>query len=214
MKIAAISDLHGFLPEIPSCDLLLLGGDLCPIWDHSETAQRAFLDGPFRDWLEAVPARQVVGVAGNHDFLFERAPERVPDGLRWAYLQDSGCEFEGLRVWGSPWQTPFGDWAFNAEAEHRARIWSLIPAETDVLLLHGPPRGYGDRVARRDGQHEDTGCPLLLDRIRAIAPRLVVFGHIHQGRGAWSIGPTTLANVSYLDENYVPAHLPFIIDLA
>src|SRR5436190_19972122 len=69
LKIAATSDLHGYLPAVPECDLLLLGGDLCP--DGREKDQARWLDTTFRYWLRDVPAKEVVGVAGNHAGVFQ-----------------------------------------------------------------------------------------------------------------------------------------------
>src|SRR5437588_4704415 len=127
MKITAVSDLHGHLPAIGPCDLLLLAGDLCPVKDHSTFAQMKFLVGPFADWLERVPAGRVVGVAGNHDFIFEKKPDLVPRNLRWDYLQDSGVAIGGMKIYGTPWQPWFNDWAFNLYEEDLVKKWVKIP---------------------------------------------------------------------------------------
>jgi predicted phosphohydrolase len=205
MNVVAISDLHGTLPTVPPCDLLLLGGDLCPVADHSIENQAWWLHTVFRRWLESVPARKIVGVAGNHDFLFERNPDLVPNDLPWTYLRDSGLTWEGWNIWGTPWQPWFFDWAFNLHEEQLEQKWALIPDDTDILVLHSPPHGYGDAVLRSGGT-EHTGSPSLRRRIQEIQPRLAIFGHIHEGRGQWQLGPTLLANVSLLDVSYQPVH--------
>src|SRR5438105_13436782 len=100
MKIAALSDLHGQLPRnIPACDLLLLAGDLTPVTNHGLNFQRDWLDGEFRFWLKRLPARKIVGIAGNHDLIFEHSADLVPADLPWTYLQDSGITWEGLNIW-------------------------------------------------------------------------------------------------------------------
>ena len=102
MRVAAVADLHGWLPAVPPCDLLLLAGDLCPVTNHDTGYQADWLDGPFRAWLEALPAGAIVAIAGNHDLVFEQAPDLVPD-LPWTYLEDSAARVGGLTLWGSPW---------------------------------------------------------------------------------------------------------------
>jgi hypothetical protein len=210
--IVAVSDLHGVLPAIPPCDLLLLGGDLCPTASHHPPTQAQWLDGPFRTWLADAPARAKVYIAGNHDFVFERTPELVPGDLPGIYLQDSMLEWEGLKIWGTPWQPRFFDWAFNLDEPELRLKWALIPTATDVILVHGPPLGYGDAVPSRRGVRQ-TGSPSLLERIDDIKPRLVVFGHIHEGRGVFQRGRSVLANVTLLDVKYQQVYEPWVYQL-
>lgn len=212
LKIVAISDLHGFLPDIPPCDLLLIAGDICPVSSHNFLFQAHWLDSEFRAWLKSAPAQQAVFVAGNHDFVFEREPQLVPKDLPAVYLQDSGFQWRGLNIWGTPWQPWFFDWAFNLHEPELAPRWELIPPNTDILLLHGPPYGYGDGVPERGGVRR-TGSPSLLARIQKIKPKLAVFGHIHEGRGEWRVGEIVLANVTIVDANYRHVYEPWKFEL-
>lgn len=211
-RVVAVSDLHGVLPDLPACDLLLVAGDVCPTTDHRSPYQAQWLDGPFRAWLKAAPARCKVFIAGNHDRVFEEAPHLVPPDLPGIYLQDTRLDWEGLAIWGTPWQPRFFDWAFNLDEPELRQKWALIPDDTDVLVVHGPPHGHGDAVPSRHGVRH-PGSPSLLERIEQIRPKLAVFGHIHEGRGVSEVGTTMLANVTLLDEHYRPVHAPWVFEL-
>jgi Icc-related predicted phosphoesterase len=197
-KIACLSDTHGQLPDVPDCDLLLLAGDYCP--EHRGHQYFWFRD-EFGPWLRSLSERmKVIGVAGNHDWLFQDSPDGIPP-LAWTYLQDRGTEFHGLKIYGSPWQLPFFDWAFNAEESDLKRKWDMIPDDTDILLLHGPPHEFGDF----------TGCayvgsPSLTRRIEQVQPKLVVCGHIHSAHGRYQIGETVVINAAHVDERYEPKY--------
>jgi Icc-related predicted phosphoesterase len=78
-----------------------------------------------------------------------------------------------------------------------------------VLVTHGPPQGYGDRIVWR-GVERQVGCADLLARVRAVRPRLHLFGHIHQAPGRWEEGGTTFANVT-TDDGKLPVS---VFDLA
>lgn len=216
MKITALSDLHGHLPKITDdTDLVLIGGDICihgkPLY------QLNWLRDHFKPWLESIKA-PVFGVAGNHDWPFYgKEYPAIKDGVQklnlpWTYLEDSGAEFQGLKIWGTPWQREFYDWAFNLKAEELPAKWELIPQDTDILICHGPPYGFGDYVIRNQ---EHVGCPALLKKIEEIKPKLVVFGHIHQSYGKYKIPSinTLLANCSVVDENYKLVNKPIIFDI-
>lgn len=206
MKIAVVSDTHGFFPEIPDCDLLLLGGDYCP----RTKGQLWWFKDEFMPWLEDLSQRMhIIGVAGNHDLIFEQNPDALPK-MPWTYLQDSGCEWGGFKLWGSPWQRRFYDWAFNLDEEELSKKWDLIPADTDILLLHGPPRGYGDY---NPFTGENCGSPTLLHKIKEIQPKLVIAGHIHPGYGKYMIGDTVFFNCSLVNEQYEAVNKIQVIEL-
>ncbi len=206
MRIVCISDTHNQLDRlrIPPGDLLIHAGDLSGRGSHKELARQLGL-------FAALPHRHKVVIAGNHDWGFQldhAASRALVTGA--VYLQDEAVTIEGLRIYGSPWQPWFLDWAFNyPRGQSLAPIWDRIPEGTDLLITHGPPLGHGDRTV----SGEDVGCPALLDAIRRIKPRLHVFGHIHEGYGVTQEGPTTCVNASSCTEDYHPTNAPIVVDL-
>lgn len=218
MIVGAISDMHGQLPRITEdVDLLLIAGDICP---HARVSALAeWMQTTFSSWLKELVARRiaVIGVAGNHDWVLYKPEadsyrQQVLNALHpyWTYLEDSGAEYGGLRVWGSPWQLKFNDWAFNLENETELKQkWDLIPEDTDVLITHSPPFLYGDQNAGGKA----TGSKTLLHAIERIQPKLAVYGHIHEGYGVYRVGDSRLANVSVLDNRYQLTNKPMYFEL-
>jgi Icc-related predicted phosphoesterase len=200
MKIAAAADLHGFLwDEIPECDVMLLAGDLLP-FRETKKQYLSFLDKRFREWLEYVKV-PVIACAGNHDEPFERWGRDVARlNLPWTYLEDDYTIFNGFKIYGTPWTKKFGDWSFMLPEHKLIGKWNNIPEDTDILLSHGPPKFYGDLT--RDGNHE--GSESLTWRIQQICPKLVLFGHIHEGRGEYQNSNTLMMNVSFVDRGIQP----------
>jgi len=96
-----------------------------------------------------------------------------------------GSSSHSIKVFGSPWSSEFCDWAFNVDrGQSSIETWARIPSDTDVLITHGPPIGFGDRT--QSGFR--CGCEDLMRNIRdrAHPPRVHIFGHIHEDRGASS----------------------------
>lgn len=206
LRLVAISDTHNRHDQmvVPDGDVLVHGGDFTGRGTPDEI--RAF-----NDWLGTLPHRHKVVIAGNHDWGFQISPENARAALTNAiYLEDSGVEIEGLRFYGSPWQPWFMDWAFNlrTDAELRSK-WDLIPDGTDVLITHGPPRGILDRTVTLD----DVGCLELRRVVERIAPRLHIFGHIHEGYGQTVVGETTFVNAATCNLFYRPVNPPVVVDL-
>src|SRR5262245_9140642 len=209
MRIVALSDLHGHLPEIPPCDLLLIAGDICPdiidrvpVYLEPERQARWF-DKCFRPWLAAAPARYRVATWGNHDWCGEVC-DFTADGpgsaslslTRLVLLNDEKVRVQELTVWGSPWSRTFGEWAFMRSPSELEAIYARIPAGIDILMSHQPPYGYGDVPGSESGREEHAGSKELLATIERVRPKLVVCGHIHEGYGRYEHDGIPILNVS------------------
>ena len=204
IRIVAMADTHlhhdGLV--VPDGDVLVHAGDMLQYGTLEELARAA-------SFLRALPHPIKIIVAGNHEVCLEKRPAEARallDGF--IYLEDEAAVVHGLVFYGSPWQPKFRIWAFGAtRGAELASKWAKIPDRVDVLVTHGPPQGFGDRVPWREVERR-VGCVDLLARVRAVAPPLHLFGHIHQDRGQWTDGATTFANVT-TNEGAAP---PTVID--
>ncbi|MBO0769374.1 MAG: metallophosphoesterase [Solirubrobacterales bacterium] len=202
LLIRAAADLHGELPAVQPCDLLLLVGDLVPYeLERDHDRSREWLTTTFADWTKQIPATQIIGVAGNHDLWATAVPEGVhPDlyGARWTYLRDAEINAQGLRVYGSPWTPDVYKSAFEAPGSRLTQIWNAIPAGLDILAVHCPPRGHGDLIGAHSGEPRPMGSEELTQAIARTRPRLVLYGHAHEGYGYRAELPSgpQLANVT------------------
>lgn len=193
MKLLCLSDLHGHLPEnLPLADVTILGGDYMPDQDYQEE----WTESTLKPWLTVLSMRTtVIGIAGNHDRLFEKRPDYATS-LDWIYLQDAGARIQELTFWGLPWTLQYFPMAFSASDAFLEDAYRKIPHGVDVLISHGPPNGAGDLDP--DGKH--IGCQRLTNFILGRQPRLVVCGHIHSGCGIFKLNETLVVNASIVDD--------------
>ena len=205
VKIVFIADTHGMHERIivPDGDILVHAGDITNSGKLMEAVA-------FDRWIAKLPHEHKIVIAGNHDFCFQTEPREAQASLRsCTYLEDEGYIAKNLSFYGSPWQPWFYDWAFNLPRggdELRAK-WASIPDDTDILVTHGPPAGYGDLTANGDR----AGCAELLDRVRQVVPRVHCFGHIHEGYGTTREDRTIFVNASVCNLRYEPVNPPLVI---
>ena len=212
MKLLHISDTHGFHEMFPmsrfeGIDIVIHSGDCSNYRDpyRNEPEVRAFIA-----WYRDVPVKHKIYVAGNHDTSIERGLIKPIDfgeaGI--IYLQNNGVSMHGFNFWGSPHTPTFGEWAFMKARDKINRVWDTIPEDTDVLIVHGPPKGVRDLSFDRFGNLEYCGCGALYKKCFKMPQlKLVLFGHIHdmddvynQGVSHYSKTPTIFSNATCVDD--------------
>ena len=168
----------------------------------------------FAKWLREQPFKHKVVIPGNHDLFVERSPMTARalmrgDGIH--FLIDEEVVIDGVKFWGSPWQPWFHDWAWNAQrGPDIAQHWDRIPKDTKVLITHGPPFGILDTVDRGGFS---VGCEELAKKVIAIAPKVHVFGHIHEGYGMLDFHGIKFVNAAAQNFNSDTLNPPIVVDI-
>jgi len=211
LKIVCISDTHGDHEKLtlPAGDVLVHAGDITAHGTEPDLIQ-------FIDWFATRPFEYKLLIAGNHDAIMEERPDKVMrlcESKNINYLNDSGVVVNNVRFWGSPITPRFFDWSFmRDQGEDIEKHWALIPADTNILITHGPVWGILDEVVRSETVKEHTGCPSLKKRVAEVQPDYHVFGHIHEGYGELKKHGTVFLNVSTMDNGYRIRNAPVVID--
>ena len=82
-------------------------------------------------------------------------------------------EIQGLKIYGSPYQPPTTE-----RSQECLDKWNHIPSDTDILVTHGPPLGFGDKT----NSGNRARCVDLLHTVKQrVKPKYHIFGHIHEG---------------------------------
>ncbi|OQS05362.1 calcineurin-like phosphoesterase [Thraustotheca clavata] len=224
LRVVVISDTHGLhdnMDILPEGDILLHAGDFTDTGDRDEVVA-------FNEFLKKQPHRYKVVIGGNHESTFDKAyypthwqryghaveydVDEVRSLLTSAlYLEDELVLIEGYRIYGTPWQPEFCDWAFNlprGSLELRSK-WTNIPDDVDILLTHTPPLGRGDFVGI-----SHVGDVDLLEQVQnRIKPAYHLFGHVHEGYGMSCDGTTVFINASNCNEDYKATNPIVVFDL-
>lgn len=207
MKFVVISDTHGLHDslELPPGDVLIHAGDVSKRGYTREIKS-------FVNWFAVQPHPHKIFIAGNHDYFFEQKPQAEIEAIippNVIYLNDSGIELNGIRIWGSPIQPWYCDWAFNRQRGPEIRKhWDLIPADTDILITHGPPFGFHDRLITGMA----VGCEELTKKVWELKPKIHIFGHIHEAYGESETDGVRFINAAVLNFRYEMQNAPIVFD--
>lgn len=213
MRLVCISDTHGDHEEVelPAGDVLIHAGDVTGHGTESETRS-------FFNWMAKQSFDHKICIAGNHDTFMEDEPvatQHLASEANVSLLNASGVQIDGINFWGSPITPRFMHWSFMLdEGAPIEAHWQQMPANTDVLITHGPPYGVLDVVIRDGMPDEAVGCHALLNRISEVKPKLHLFGHIHEGFGSKQVDSVLHRNISTMNRHYQIANEPQVIELS
>ncbi len=188
MRILAFSDLHmarnraaDLVAVSADADLVIGAGDYCNMRQGLDEAMQM---------LSGIAAPLVL-IPGNAESVAELT-DAAPEGVH--VLHGTGMTVDGLRLFGLGYGvpvTPFGDWSCDLSEAEAGEMLDRCDG-TDVLVVHSPPKGFGDTTS----QGVSVGSVAVRDAVERLQPELVFCGHIHDSWGyRGSLGRSEIANL-------------------
>lgn len=230
MKIIAISDLHGQLPNITeTAECLFICGDVVPLYCQTNSCDSLqWLNKKFMPWLKSLNITgDIFIIGGNHDFIFERKPNEVKKLLqsynKVHYLCNETYEYlaeDCVTTWtifGTPDCHIFGNWAFMYEPETETQHFNKMPDNVDIVLSHDACYGRNDACLETTPwtkPNKHIGNPELLQAVKNKKPLYQFTGHLHSSSHELiNYDGTQTACVSLLNEHYKMTYKPLVIEL-
>lgn len=227
ISVCAISDLHGFLPEIKQSDILIIAGDISPMTIQFNIPEaEKWMKDTFIPWINSLPVEKVYLIAGNHDSIFRNLSKVKINEFclltnnKLCYLKNESAKYissTGITytLFGTPYCHIYGNWPFMISEEALTAKFAAIPDKVDILITHDAPYGLELQDVclehrRITNRYEHIGNVPLMDRLSQIKYKWLFHGHLHTSDHIPSeYNGGKVVNVSYVDEFNSPSYEPF-----
>jgi Icc-related predicted phosphoesterase len=204
-KIWHISDTHSYhdLLTVPeNIDIVIHSGDFSN-WSvvyRNEPEAKDFLK-----WYSSLSIPIKILIAGNHDAYASQESLEFKTLCAYyniVYLENDWVDIDGIKIYGSPNTPNFGSWYFMKDRSKLHDVWSKIPEDTDIFVVHGPPHGILDHSYNRENQLESCGCRSLKKHVLTrLKLKFCLFGHIHNHEDIINAGTLKLSSYDTIFSN-------------
>lgn len=224
MRIVAISDLHGYVPEYYKnidMDVLCICGDISPLKIQCQIPLvKMWIKNRFIPWIESLKCVKCFLIAGNHDFVFrDKSSKELFKNTKIEYLEDNLSTFtlngSTIKVYGTPWCKIFYDWPFMLSGFELYKKFENIPNNIDILMTHDVPYNTCDILLDKSlYTGENIGNIPLKDSILGKDIKYVLCGHLHStSHELYQLNNTIIRQCSVVNEKYKLEYKPFIFEL-
>jgi Icc-related predicted phosphoesterase len=203
LRICLISDTHEthlkLTKKIPPCDILIHTGDIFMTGKYRSRSTSIRKLQEFNEWTKTLPAKRVILIGGNHDFILERLSKNQMELLldNIIYLQNSTVSFHNFHFIGCPFSSgisgnnTFQSQSFKDQSDRFIQKCSREFHENIVLLTHDYIKSYKEQLN----------------------PVLYVVGHNHFAGGISMVDDTIKVNATSVNVNYELSNEPIVLDL-
>jgi len=207
LRIVCISDTHQLESDlvVPPGDVLIHAGDFTFFGKGIKAIAN------FNTWLGELPHTHKIVTCGNHELAIESDPTLRHLITNGTLLLNESVMVGPAKIWGSP-LTPHSGAFGRSNAAERVNVYDSIPADTDILVTHGPPYGILDSSPAE--QAGPSGDRELRQAVLRVRPRLHVFGHVHAGYGVRQTRHTVFVNAALFGPNGSLENCPIVLEMS